>query len=306
MKQLIVLLVILIVVIGGCSLFYFYFIHKIKVENRLLGKHIDRLTTKYKAEGLDRYYQGLKTTELIRAHKNTVDAYDRYVDDMEKAAELNCRENFILAALAARGVDTEALVKKHLGQEQLSKSTFDRNVKIVSVEMSTIFILMFFEILALAIAALSLTYTYVILKTTDWNRHLLFSQEFLIMLALFALSLFSAHGTFEAFKANTYVLKLEEREFIYKFISERTIPYDAIHKLLFVSRVNTWERDYHELRIILNDGKTIRLRVDHLYFYKAAEIIRPKDKRYLDSPGDEDLIWEFFTRKTGKPIEGKY
>ncbi len=194
------------------------------------------------------------------------------------------------------------MINEHLGIEPLYKNRFDYNVKIVSVKASIIFTLVFFEVMMWIAAAMVIKGIYEIAQIVGWNTALFFSKDFLMMFVFLLICIYCIYGVFEGMKGNIYVVKLEEEEFTYKFIFKRIIPYKEIEKLQLKS-INYRGRDSRALHIRLKNGKSISLRLDHLYFYKRAEVIRPRDTRYLHASGEEDLILEFFNRKTGKPIE---
>lgn len=305
MKQYYFSIAFAVITILVCCVYFYRTANKSRKRIRLLDESLGRYEVKYKAEGLDKHYESLATEKLIKEHKSITDAYDAHLDDMEKLAELGCKEKFIIDVLNSRGVDTDKLVNESRENEYKSKKAFRKNIKIVSSPKALIWVaFIYFELIFLGGSALICYEMYDRIDTWGLKRSLTMDNELIVEVVFLLLVLYFIYYMFLFFKINTYSLDIEDNEIVYKFITKKVIPYSEIKALQSIKQPTREVRDLHILRIILSSKRIIRIRLDHLDVNQYDEVIRPR-KAKLEVHSDEDMILDFIKTKTGIKVEDK-
>lgn len=305
MKSLQIPIIFTVIVLLGSIVYYFYSTNKIKKKYKLLDEQIVKFTEKYKAEGLDKHYQSWDTKKLIKEYKKILDAYDEYMDNQEKVAELGGQETLISDVLAARGIDIDELINTHAEKADAPKNGIKENIKIASFKLTLVLSYILSEVIFIAAVVLFSFgfYNQVYSQGMGWAWFT--STDNLLECLVLLLFIVCIYILILHFKMNVYYLELKKEHFTYKFILKKTIPYSNISRIMLVSYRSKGGEEVRMLKIILKHKNKVRIRLDHLNINNFDDVIRPRKPNYLKEYGNENLILDFLASKTRKIIEKK-
>jgi len=84
---------------------YAYIMIPIKMKMKMLSSYVNEYAEKLKSEGLDKYYDGLETQELINLYNELMINYESNKTDLMQIAETGCKVKFIEDILTKRNVN---------------------------------------------------------------------------------------------------------------------------------------------------------------------------------------------------------